>query len=125
MAEMLTSKAYLLNAMMLTHPRNFGTPRTLCRFVAELPCDELAILSRQIVFIEHGISLGKNKLSSSVISSNTTHQANIFGTEQDRVNCSFYYKVRAVCLCLKSRAPHKPMLRLVLVDTATDAPEST
>lgn len=21
-------------------------------------------------------------------------QANIFGTEQDRVNCSFYYKVR-------------------------------
>jgi hypothetical protein len=50
--------------------------------------------------------------------SNCVAQANIFGTEQDRVNCSFYYKVRFLlryirCLsdpchtdrCLPSRRP--------------------
>lgn len=35
--------------------------------------------------------VGLNSASNHVLNKNL--QANIFGTEQDRVNCSFYYKV--------------------------------
>jgi hypothetical protein len=41
-----------------------------------------------------------------LVSNHSFQQANIFGTEQDRVNCSFYYKVRLSFLSLDAMHSH-------------------
>ena len=54
-------------------------------------------------------------------------QANIFGTEQDRVNCSFYYKVSTALVLSDIRKSTFAIAisRLGPVGTATDVHEST